>query len=128
MLAPIALPKPLVPDRNVRLGVLLAMSIMLDALRCSSASPLNAVTAIGVSCKFCDRNCAVTMIIGVDCASGVCVSAELSALCANAGAPILHEIRAVVTVKIVFNLALLIDFIESSQILFLALSIYLKFF
>ena len=47
---------------SVTLGACAAMLVMLVAPRASSSSALTAVIASGVSCRFCWRNWAVTMI------------------------------------------------------------------
>ncbi len=55
------LPKPCGAMRMVTLGAALETSVMLELLRASSMSPVSAVMASGVVCRFCERNWAVTM-------------------------------------------------------------------
>ena len=56
------MPGPKAPPVSIRFtfGAWRVTSARLFWLRCSSSAAFTAVIAIGVSCSFCERNCAVT--------------------------------------------------------------------
>jgi predicted transcriptional regulator len=71
MFAPSEGPKAAPCGLSVTDGAWLATWLMSVWLRDSSMAELTAVMAIGVSCRFCARNCAVTTISSVWLSSAV---------------------------------------------------------
>ena len=83
-----ASPKAGLSALNTTLGALVVDSERLVAPCCSIAAPVSAVIAIGVSCSFCSRNCAVTTtsLFAAPVSAGAAVAAP-AAWPPAAGAP-----------------------------------------